>query len=200
MFKTERKRASIMKKVSLTPAQGKLLCYPVTASMVTCADDDEQNIIAITFIAPVTTDPNCVMISVSPKRYSYDMIKNSGEFVVNIPGPELLYETQFTGRKSGRDVDKFKETGLTAVPAQAVKAPLIDECWGHVECKVIKTVDVGVHTLFIGEIVAASVTEGYFDNGIVLGEDKARLIQFLGGMKYGILDHGTKAPLTKDQV
>ncbi len=187
-----------MEKVSLTPGQGKLLCYPVTAAMVTCAEGDKQNIIAITFIAPVTTDPNCVMISVAPQRYSYDMIKKSGEFVVNIPGPELLYETQYTGRHSGRDVDKFKETGLTAVPAQVVKAPLIDECWGHVECKVIKEVDVGVHTMFIGEIVAASVVDGYFNNGIVLGEDKARLIQFLGGMKYGILDHGTLAPLKKE--
>ena len=106
-----------MEKKSLSPIQGKLLCYPVTAAMVTCADGDEKNIIAITFIAPVTSKPPMVMISVAPERHSYNMIKNSGEFVINIPGPELLYETQFVGRKSGRDFDKFKETGLTAIPA-----------------------------------------------------------------------------------
>ena len=184
--------------MSLTPAQGKLMTYPVSAAMVSCADGGKQNIIAITFIAPVTSTPPSIMISVAPQRYSYDMIKNSGEFVVNIPGPELLYEVQYTGRKSGRDVDKFKELGLTAVPAQKVGAPLIEECWGHVECKVTQSMDVGIHTMFVGEIVAASCNEGFFDNSIVLGEGNARVLQFLGGRKYGVLERSVLAPLEKE--
>lgn len=188
-----------MEKKPLSPIQGKLLCYPVTAAMVTCADGQQQNIIAITFIAPVTSKPPMVMISVAPERHSYDMIKKSGEFAVNIPGPELLYEIQYVGRKSGRDVDKFRETGLTAIPAQVIKAPLIAECWGHIECRVVKEVDVGIHTMFVGEIVAASANEGCFENSIVLGEDHARMIAFLGGNRYGVIERCETAPLTKDQ-
>lgn len=188
-----------MEKKSLSPIQGKLLCYPVTAAMVTCADGDEKNIIAITFIAPVTSKPPMVMISIAPERHSYNMIKNSGEFVINIPGPELLYETQFVGRKSGRDFDKFKETGLTAIPAQVVKAPLIEECWGHIECKVVKEVDAGIHTMFIAEIVAASANEGCFENSIILGDGHAKMISFLGGNKYGIIERCELAPMTKEE-
>ena len=102
------------------------------------------------------------------------------------------------GRKSGRDVDKFQETGLTAIPAQVVKAPLIAECWGHIECKVVKEVDVGVHTMFVGEIVAASANEGCFENSIVLGEEHARMIAFLGGNKYGVIERCETAPMTKE--
>ena len=76
-----------MEKKALSPIQGKLLCYPVTAAMVTCTDGDQKNIIAITFIAPVTSKPPIVMIIVSPELYSYDIIKKSGEFVINIPCP-----------------------------------------------------------------------------------------------------------------
>ena len=187
-----------MEKKSLSPVQGKLMLYPVTAAMVTCADGEEQNIIAITFIAPVSANPPTAMISVLPTRHSYNMIKNSGEYVINIPGPELLYEIQYTGRKSGRDVDKFKELGLTAIPAQKVKAPLIKECWGHIECKVVGEYPAGAHTMFVGEIVAASCNEGCFENSIVLGEDKARMIEFLGGNKYGIVERFEEAPATKE--
>lgn len=187
-----------MKKTVLTPAQGKLMLYPVTAAMVSCADGEEKNIIAITFIAPVSATPPTAMISVLPTRHSYEMIKKSGEYVINIPGPELLYETQFIGRKSGKDVDKFRELGLTAIPAQKVKAPLIEECWGHIECKVVGEYPAGAHTMFVGEIVAASCNEGFFEGGIKLGKDHARMIEFLGGNKYGIVERYEEAPTVKE--
>lgn len=188
-----------MKKVNITPEQGRQLLYSSTATMVTCADGDKQNIITITYVAPVATKPVQAMISVNKNRYSHDMLINGGDFVINLPTPELAFETQYCGRRSGSKYDKFKEMNLTAVPAQVVKSPLIEECWGHVECKTLQTIDVGSHTVFIAEIVAASVAEGwYVGNNVMLGDGPARILQFLGGRKYGVLEKSFEVPLDRE--
>lgn len=189
-----------MKKKSISPGAGRQLLYSATATMVTCKDGDKENIITITYVAPVATKPIQAMISVNKKRYSYDMIKNSGDFVINIPGPDLAFETQYCGRRSGAKYDKFKEMKLTAVPSQAVHSPLIEECWAHVECKIVQIVDVGSHSIFIGEIVAASVAEGYYDEGrVMLDGGPARILQFLGGRHYGVLEKSFEVPLDRDE-
>ncbi len=125
-------------------------------------------------------------ISVSPRRHSHGLIEESKEFVVNIPTMDLLGKTVLCGTTSGRNHDKFKETGLTALPAKKVKAPLIRECVGHLECKLHSQFTAGDHTIFLGEIVNAQVDKGAFGDSYDLG--KAQMIFHLGGDKYATLE------------
>jgi flavin reductase (DIM6/NTAB) family NADH-FMN oxidoreductase RutF len=134
--------------------------------MVTCVKSEKNaNIITIGMYMPISHDPRLVCIGVSPKRYSHHLIAESGEFVVNIPSLDLEEEIVFCGTKSGREVDKFIETGLTPIPAKMVNPPLIKECFGHLECKVVQTYTCGDHTLFVGKVVAASVDEDVLTEG-----------------------------------
>jgi flavin reductase (DIM6/NTAB) family NADH-FMN oxidoreductase RutF len=137
--------------------------------MVTAVDTDGQaNIITLGMYMPISHTPPLVCIGIAPKRFSHDLIARSSEFVVNIPSIDLVQEMHFCGTKSGRDLDKFTATRLTPIPANRVGAPLINECIGHLECRVVQTHTCGDHTLFIGEVIAASadediLTEGKFD-------------------------------------
>jgi flavin reductase (DIM6/NTAB) family NADH-FMN oxidoreductase RutF len=137
--------------------------------MVTAADTDEQaNINTLGMYMPISHTPPLVCIGIAPKRFSHDLIARSGEFVVNIPSIDLVQEMHFCGTKSGRNLDKFTATRLTPIPANRVRPPLINECIGHLECRVVQTHTCGDHTLFIGEVIAASadehiLTEGKFD-------------------------------------
>jgi len=108
-------------------------------------------------------DPPLVVISVAPKCYSHRIIEETGEFVINVPTMEIVKQTLFCGRISGAKCDKFKEASLTALQAKKVKAPIIKECVAHLECKLVKSVAIGDHTLFIGKVLTAYVNEGVFD-------------------------------------
>ena len=134
--------------------------------MVTCIDrNNKANIITLGMYMPISIHPPYVCIGVSPKRFSHRLIVESGEFVVNVPSIALEKQVLFCGEHSGRDLDKFVQTGLTAIPAQKVKTPLIKECFGHLECKVVHTYHCGDHTIFIGEVVASGVTEDILTEG-----------------------------------
>lgn len=134
--------------------------------MVTSVDAKMRpNIITLGMYMPISQNPPQVIIGVSPKRYSHDLIRDQGEFVVNSPSVNLVKEVHICGIKSGRDVDKFKESGLTPKLAQKVRPPLIEECYGHLECEVVNMVTCGDHTLFVGEIVAASINDEYLKDG-----------------------------------
>ncbi|HOP40312.1 MAG TPA: flavin reductase family protein, partial [Geobacteraceae bacterium] len=134
--------------------------FPTPTAMVSCvAEDGATNIITLAWVGVVCSDPPVVSISIRPGRYSYDLIKKSGEFVVNIPREEQIRELDFCGVASGRDVDKFKELGFTPVPGSQVAAPLIRECPVNLECRVIDIKSLGAHDLFLGEIVAAHMDE-----------------------------------------
>ena len=108
-------------------------------------------------------EPPMVALSVGPQRYSHDLIKEQGEFTVNIPTMKILKETLFCGRVSGRDYDKFKITGLTPEPAETVKPPRIKECIAHLECKVKDTMVTGDHTIFAAEILKATADNKAFN-------------------------------------
>lgn len=134
--------------------------------MVTSVDANmKPNIITLGMYMSISQEPPQVIIGVSPKRYSHDLIRDQGEFVINSPGINLVKEMHICGIKSGRDTDKFKESGLTPKLAQKVRPPLIDECYGHLECEVVNMVTCGDHTLFVGEIVAASIKEDCLRGG-----------------------------------
>jgi len=158
------------------------LLYPKLTSLVTCVDKSgRSNIITIALAMPVSSRPPIIAICIRPSRHSYKMIKETKQFVVNIPSANLAKHATFCGTVSGKDVDKFKETGLKASRAKKVKAPIIEECMGHIECQVIREISVGDHSMFLGKVVAAYAEESCFDEEWILG--KALPILLLGGRR-----------------
>lgn len=140
------------------------MLYPLPVVMVTCQDEDgKPNIITIAWTGTICSDPAMVSISVRKERYSYDMIRRSGEFVINLTTEDLAWATDYCGVRSGRQVDKFVETGLTPIPAAKVNAPLIKEAPVALECKVKEILPLGSHDMFIAEVVAVDADEAYMD-------------------------------------
>jgi len=143
--------------------------------LASTADGKKKNIITIGMFASFSGTPRLVGIGISPKRYSYELIRRSGEFVVNVPTRRLIKAASLCGSKSGRDIDKFEAAKLTPIRGRKVSAPLIKECPVNLECKVVREVETGDHTWFIGEVVAAHAQKGYdWKNGLLfkwIGED-----------------------------
>jgi flavin reductase (DIM6/NTAB) family NADH-FMN oxidoreductase RutF len=137
---------------------------PLPAVMVTCQRPEERpNIITIAWTGIVCSEPPMLSISVRRNRYSHDIIKSTGEFVVNITTRALAEATDICGVASGRDVDKFALAGLTPAPAAKVKVPLINECPINLECQTRSTAQLGSHDMFVAEIVATHIDEAVLD-------------------------------------
>ena len=162
------------------------MLYPVPAVMVTCKREGGQpNIITIAWAGTVCSSPAMVSISVRPERYSYDIIKASGEFVINLTTKELAFATDYCGVKSGRDVDKFKEMGLTPIPASEVKAPMIKESPVNIECKVRQILPLGSHDMFLADVVAVHADEKYMDEKHKFHLEQAEPIIYSHGSYFG---------------
>jgi flavin reductase (DIM6/NTAB) family NADH-FMN oxidoreductase RutF len=141
------------------------------------------NIITLAWITPVSIDPPMLAIAVAPARFSHDLIVRSGEFVVNVPSPDLLDAVWYCGTKSGRDVDKFEGANLAQEEGAKVAAPLVAECFAHIECRVVDAPTAGDHTLFVGEAVAARVESEAFDEHLILS-GAHHTLHHLGGRKF----------------
>ena len=142
------------------------MIYPLPAVMVSCGDSVENyNIITIAWTGTVCTDPPMCYISVRPSRHSYDIIKRTREFVINLTTEELTRATDWCGVRSGRNFDKFKEMKLTARPGEIVKAPIIVESPVNIECKVTEIKELGVHHMFLAEVVNIQASEKYYNEG-----------------------------------
>lgn len=153
---------------------------PVPIAMVSFGDELKSNITTIAWTGIINSEPPLVYVSIRPSRHSYSIIKNLGEFVINIPDEKLVFAADFCGTKSGKEVDKFKEAGLTKEKAQIVKAPLIKECPINIECKLKEIKKLGSHDMFIGEIVAVNADDEYVrDNGNI-NYGKANLLTYMG--------------------
>lgn len=134
---------------------------PTSVVLATCISaDGKPNIITLGMYMPISSNPPLLTIGVSPKRYSHGLIKETREFVVNVPSKDLVKQSVLCGSVSGRDHNKFEEAGLTPIPASKVKPPSIKECVSNLECKVVASYECGDHTLFVGEVVAAHADEG----------------------------------------
>jgi flavin reductase (DIM6/NTAB) family NADH-FMN oxidoreductase RutF len=174
-------------KVSVAISSAYRLLHPMHTVLVSCVGKaGKPNIITLAWAMPTSISPPMVAISIAPRRHSHALIEKSKEFAVNIPTIDMLDETSFCGTASGRNHDKFKETGLTPLPANKVKAPLIKECVANLECKLRTQCTSGDHTIFVGEIVDAHVDKGAFRNAYNL--KKARMIFHLGGEKFATLN------------
>ena len=163
------------------------MLYPLPAVMVSVADKEgNHNIITIAWAGTICTNPPMISISVRPERYSYHMIEETGDFVVNLTTEELAYATDYCGVKSGREVDKFKELHLTAEKADHVQAPLIKECPVNIECKVVKKEELGSHHMFLAEVKAVHVDEAFMDEKNRVAVEKTNPIVYVHGEYYSL--------------
>lgn len=158
------------------------MLYPVPAVMISCQRENEKpNIITVAWAGTICTSPAMVSISVRPERYSYNIIKETGEFVINLTTKELVYATDYCGVKSGKDVDKFKEMNLTPLKLPNVKAPGIEESPVCIECKVVEIKELGSHHMFIAEVVGVSIDESLLDETGKFNLNAANLVSYSHG-------------------
>lgn len=161
-----------MSKVHIEPQTA---LFPLPVILVTCVDSaGKPNIITLAWTGIVCSEPPMLSISIRPHRYSYNLIKEQREFVVNIPTAEIMKETDICGTVSGRDVDKFKLTKLTPEKAKVVKPPLIKECPVNLECRVKSSMKLGTHEMFISEILAVHVEESVTTSAESIDYSKAK--------------------------
>jgi flavin reductase (DIM6/NTAB) family NADH-FMN oxidoreductase RutF len=142
------------------------MLYPVPAVLVGCGDyEGVRNLITVAWTGVVCSDPVLCSISIRPERFSYRLIRESGEFTINLTTAAMARAVDWCGVKSGRDIDKFAEMKLTALPAARVKSPLVGESPVSLECRVREIRELGMHHMFIAEILAVQADSAYFDAG-----------------------------------
>lgn len=163
------------------------MLYPVPAVMVTAADKNgKSNIITIAWTGTICTNPPMVYISVRPERYSYGMIKETKEFVINLTTEKLAFAADYCGVKSGRETDKWKETGLTPALASKVSVPLIKESPINLECRVTEVKELGSHHMILAEVVAVDIEESLLNKTGKLELHKALPVVYSHGEYYGL--------------
>lgn len=176
-------REIVMQKVAVT-SPNRLINYgPVI--LVSSQHEDKRSIITLAWQMPVSHNPMLLAIAVGKTRFSHGLISESREFVINVPTWDLLAKVKFCGTHSGKNVDKFTECGFTAVVSE-LKTPLIQECFGNIECRLRHEYDTGDHTIFVGEAVKAWVDEGIVKDGVV-DIDRVKTIHHLGGDNFAWL-------------
>lgn len=158
--------------------------YPIPAVMVTSGTMEKSNIMTVAWTGIQNTNPAIVYISVRPERYSYNLIKETKEFAINLTTRDLAYATDWCGVKSGAKVDKFKEMHLTKQKGNFVKCPLIEESPVSVECKVIDIKELGSHHAFIAEVLSIDADEKYIDEKGSFDISKCDLIAYANGGYY----------------
>lgn len=180
-------------KINIEFSSAYRLLHPMHTVLVSCVDKTgKPNVLPLAWAMPTSRDPALVAISVAPSRYSHSLIEETNEFVVNLPTMEIIKETLACGRISGKNHDKFSETGLTPLSARKVKAPIIKECVAHLECKLHSQFKTGDHTIFVGEVIAAYANKGVFTD--IYNIDKAQMLYHLGGNIFATLNQKLYTP------
>lgn len=177
-----------MTKVKWKPGT---MVYPLPAVIVSCGSKKEDwNLITIAWTGTVNTNPPMVYISVRPSRHSYDIIKKTGEFVINLTNKKMAFATDWCGVKSGKDFNKFEEMKLTPEEAEFVKCPMIAESPINIECKVTQVIELGSHDMFIAEVLRVHADEQFLDAETgAFSMQKAELIAYAHGNYYELGNH-----------
>lgn len=162
------------------------MIYPLPAVMVTSGTMEKPNVFTAAWTGVINSEPAMTYVSIRPSRYSHELIEQNGEFVINLTTQDLLHAADFCGVKSGRDTDKFAETGMTPMPCKFVKAPQIAQSPVSVECKVTEIKKLGSHDMFIAEILAVDVDDSLLDDAGKLALEKCGLVAFCHGGYYGL--------------
>lgn len=165
--------------------KGGAMLNPVPAVMVSCGSS-KPNIITIAWTGIVNSNPPMTYISVRKERYSHSIIKNTGEFVINLCNEQLAFATDYCGVRSGRDIDKFKEMKLTPEKAEIVSCPMIKESPVNIECRVREVIELGSHDMFLADIIKVHVDEEYIDENNRIRLDKAALVAYNHGEYFGL--------------
>ncbi len=174
-----------MKKITMNKPGAML--YPIPAVMVSCGEEPSSyNIITIAWTGTVNTEPPIVYISIRKSRHSHAIIKRTGEFVINLTNRELAPSMDYCGVKSGRDTKKFKDRGLTPVPATMLSCPMIEESPVNIECKVRDIIEFPSHDMFLADVVAVHADETLMSPSGKLELEKAGLIAFNHGAYYDL--------------
>ena len=155
--------------------------YPIPAVMVSCGNMEESNIITVAWTGIINTNPAMCYISVRPERYSYNLIKETGEFVINLTSKELAHATDWCGVKSGKNVNKFKEMKLTKEKCNFVNCPSIKESPVSIECKVKEIKELGSHHMFMAEVLSINASEEYIDEKGAFDISKCNLVAYANG-------------------
>lgn len=163
----------------------KLLHPCVTVLVVSASRDGRPNVMACAWNMPVSEDPPMIALALGEESYTGELIKESGEFTVNVPDERLLKAIWLCGTRSGREVDKFKLAGLSPAPARKVKPPIISECVAHLECRLRDQVEAGECVVFIGEVLEAYCSKEVFERG-VWNLKKISLPLHLGGRLFAV--------------
>ena len=166
--------------------KGSVLTSPVPPTLVTCEHNGVSNVFTVAWTGILCTQPPVTYISVRPERYSYELISESGEFVINLATEELTKAVDICGVKSGRKLDKFAHLGLTCEKASKVGAPILAQSPVNIECKVREVVKLGTHDMFIADIVALDVANELIDEKGRLALEKAGLLAYSHGEYYGL--------------
>jgi flavin reductase (DIM6/NTAB) family NADH-FMN oxidoreductase RutF len=183
------------------------MLYPVPAVMVSCQREGEKpNIITIAWAGTVCSSPAMVSISVRKERYSYDILKETGEFVINLVTKDLVRAADYCGVRSGRDVDKYREMHLTELPSQTIKAPGIMESPVNIECKVKSVQPLGSHDLFLAEVTNVTIEDKYMNEKGKFDLNQAGLVAYSHGeyfelgKKAGTFGFSVRKPTKKSRV
>jgi flavin reductase (DIM6/NTAB) family NADH-FMN oxidoreductase RutF len=166
--------------------------FPMQTVLVTCNDNNgKTNIITLAWHTPISRRPPLYGISIAPKRYSYALIEESKEFVINFIPYSLVEAANFCGTHTGKTTDKPCKTGLTLAPSKKLSTPLINEGYAHLECTLEKSISLGDHTLFIGKVVAVSADENAFKDEL-LRTDSIHPVYYIGENTYTTLDRAKR--------
>lgn len=170
--------------------KGGNMLYPLPCVLVTCGDiHGVKNIFTVAWCGTCCTNPAMVYISVRKERYSYNIIKENKEFVLNLTTKDLAFATDYCGVKSGKDVDKFKELGLEVFESKNVKCPSLELSPVNMECKVTQIIPLGSHDMFLAEVVGVSVNTDYLDEKNRFDLNKANLITYSHGEYFNLGDY-----------
>jgi len=173
-------------KKDVSVNQAKWIIEPGCVVLVAGGTTEHANLMTFSWQTPIhTSDPCMVLLVVSRVRYTYELIQQNNELTINVPGADLLEQTHRAGTVTGRGIDKFAEVGLTPIAANVVQPPLIAECAGHLECRVIDVHGVETHDLLICEVVHASAEQEYFDGAWI--PEKFHTLHYMHATKYGLL-------------
>ena len=172
-----------MAKVTWKPGT---LMAPVPPALISCAHGGKDNLITIAWTGIINSEPAKTYISVRPSRYSYDLIKESREFCINMPSSHIVRSIDFCGVKSGKDIDKFSACKLTREKASIVSCPMVAESPVSIECKVTEIVPLGTHDMFIADIVAVNIDERYIDERGKFHPEKCAFAAYAHGQYFAL--------------
>ena len=172
--------------------KGSVLLNPVPVVMITCRNKEgKENVFTVAWTGSICTKPPMLSISIRPERLSYEYIKETMEFTVNMPHRKQTRETDFCGVRSGRQLDKIKECGFTMVEGKDVNVPFIKECPVNIECKVKQIIPLGTHDIFLAEVVGSHVNENLMDENDKIHLEWANLISY---------SHGEYFPISNEPI